>query len=473
MQWGEGELTTPPIDHDPSLPNQLFLKSWPRERIESMPQTSTPVCLFPGSLKPAIATRMTRFKTNDPVFDSEEPLRDHYTPDTLQARDEELDEIAKPLQPVVNGDAPRNVIVHGAEGTGKTVAVRTVLEELEAEVTAIPDVEVTQAFIQCRHLSSTYQLAIRILNTLRDRRDASPVPETGLPKSAIYSRLYEEFDATGGVILLVLDEFDELEKDRDEFLRNLSRALSERTVSESKPGLIITANGYRLIDSLAPETKDSLNAALISFDPYTGDELGAILSARAETAFIDGGVAEGVIPRCAAIAVKQSGSARFACQLLHQAGLLTRDDPDAEQVQASHVDAAQAKVETDHLVTGLAALDVHAHLALVSLVHRSVLQDGNGRTANVYDYYSQVAEKYGFDVLTKRNMQKRLTSMARKGYLTKTTKKDDGNYNLYAVDVDLGIVLQALRSADRDEIVEMAAELESAAEDKRLIAGSQ
>jgi len=411
---------------------------------------------------------MSRFQTTDPIFASEEPLREHYEPDTLHSRDEELDDLAQPLQPVVNGDAPRNIIVHGNEGTGKSVAVRTILDELQDDVDTIPDVEVTVVTVQCRHLSSTYQLAIRILNTLRNRREETPVSETGHSTSTIYSELFDEFDAIGGVIILVLDEFDEIESGRDEFLRNIPRALSERTVTESKPGITITSNSYQIVDSLAPETRDSLNAELVSFDPYSADELTEILRTRARAAFNEGVVAERVISHCAAIAAKQSGSARLACQLLYKPGLLARDDDDAAQVQQSHVEDAQTQLESEYLINGLAALDTNAHLALISLLKQSVLNNGDGRTANVYDYYVRLAEKYGFEPLSKRNMQKRLTSMTRKGYVEKTNRKDDGNYNQYSLAVDLDLALQGLQQAD-DEIADIAAELYADAEDQHLI----
>jgi len=50
---------------------------------------------------------MNRFERVDNIFETEEPFRENYNPERLYNREDELDEYASALMPVVKGDLPK------------------------------------------------------------------------------------------------------------------------------------------------------------------------------------------------------------------------------------------------------------------------------------------------------------------------------------------------------------------------------
>jgi len=64
-------------------------------------------------------TTMNRFERVDNIFETEEPFRENYNPERLYNREDELDEYASALMPVVKGDLPKTSLYTGTEGLGK------------------------------------------------------------------------------------------------------------------------------------------------------------------------------------------------------------------------------------------------------------------------------------------------------------------------------------------------------------------
>ena len=423
---------------------------------------------------------MGRFSGEDPIFETQEPLRDHYSPDGLQEREDKLNELVNALQPVMKQEAPENVLVYGSQGIGKTESVKHILEELKEDVRESHGEELTKVHIQCREFNSTYQLVIKIAKELREKRGVEDsIAETGLPKRVVYNQLYDELDKAGSYVILVLDEFDEIKKDRDEFLRNLSRALSEDKVTETKPGIITITNDYRFVESLKPETKDSLDAEEISFQSYNPSQLQEILETRAKKAFKPDALGEGVLEFCAAMAGKHQGSARRACQLLRESGKIARDkDPDAESVQRDHVEKAEQQLFEERLKAGLRDLDHHAHFAVLSLIRVSSLLDDSASnspqvsTKEVYRKYKRFIDAEGGEPLSTRRFKDRLDQLERKGYTQQSKTYEDGHSALHELDVDLETVVSALEESENQFIVDQVEKLREDAEEKSLISAS-
>jgi hypothetical protein len=79
------------------------------------------------------------------------------------------------------------------------------------------------------------------------------------------------------------------------------------------------------------------------FPPYDAPQLCDILKQRADIAFNEGILDEGVIPLCAALAAQEHGDARRALDLLRVSGELA-DRENAEKVTERHVKMAQEKL---------------------------------------------------------------------------------------------------------------------------------
>ncbi|GCF14472.1 hypothetical protein Harman_24070 [Haloarcula mannanilytica] len=159
-------------------------------------------------------------------------------------------------------------------------------------------------WLNCTNLSSSYQVAVNLVNTIRDPDEQ--ISTTGYPQQRVFDILYDELDAVGGTVLLVFDEIDQIGSD-DEILYEIPRARANGYLESAKPGVIGISNDFGFRDDLSPKVKDTLCGEEIHFSPYNGPELEAILRERAERALFNDAAEEGVISLCAALAAQDTG----------------------------------------------------------------------------------------------------------------------------------------------------------------------
>jgi len=266
---------------------------------------------------------MATFTRDTEIFRNEDMLREDYQPDSITARERELEAYKTALQPVVNGAQPRNVFLYGKTGVGKTALSRHLLEQLQRDTAEFDDVDLSIFWLNCTNLSSSYQVAVNLVNTLR--ADDDQISTTGYPQQQVFDILYEELDRIGGTVLLVFDEIDHIGSN-DEILYEIPRARSNGYLDDAKPGVIGISNDFGFRDDLSPKVKDTLCEEEIHFSPYNAPELEAILQKRAKGALYDDAADDAVISLCAAIAAQDTGSARQVLDLLYKSGEIARSE---------------------------------------------------------------------------------------------------------------------------------------------------
>ena len=210
---------------------------------------------------------MPTFTRDTEIFQEEDILREDYQPDSITAREQELETYKTALQPVVNGAQPRNIFLYGKTGVGKTAVSRYLLDRLQRDTAAYDDVDLSVFWLNCTNLSSSYQVAVNLVNTLRS--DDDRISTTGYPQQRVFDILYEELDRAGGTVLLVLDEIDHIGSN-DEILYEIPRARSNGYLDDVKPGVIGISNDFGFRDDLSPKVKDTLCEEEIHFPPYYG-----------------------------------------------------------------------------------------------------------------------------------------------------------------------------------------------------------
>ncbi|MEO2151683.1 MAG: AAA family ATPase, partial [Thermococcus sp.] len=162
------------------------------------------------------------------IFKNKEVLRHSYTPKELPHRHEQIDELAHILVPVLRGETPSNVFVYGKTGTGKTVTVKFVTEELKIPVEVI--------YINCEIVDTHYRVLARIVNHFKAESGVE-VPLVGWPTDEVYVKLKEVIDAKERFVIIVLDEIDKLiKKSGDDILYSLTRINTE--LSRAKVSII-------------------------------------------------------------------------------------------------------------------------------------------------------------------------------------------------------------------------------------------
>lgn len=249
---------------------------------------------------------VSRFERDALVLKNQNVLRDDYEPENLEERDEELDEYAAALRPVVRGWQPNNVFLYGVTGVGKT-ATHVLLNDLRESTDDYDDIDLELVELNCTGLSSTYQVVVNLVNEFRSTSHPlttiespnSPISESGHQQKRVFRELYEDIEAIDGTVLIVLDEIDNIGTD-DDILYELPRARTNYDL-DAKIGIIGISNDFKFRDNLSPKVEDTLCEEEVLFPPYNPNELKNILDKRATEAFYDGVLNDDVIPLAAAI----------------------------------------------------------------------------------------------------------------------------------------------------------------------------
>lgn len=397
---------------------------------------------------------MGRFAQRGDVFADEDVLRDDYTPDELIERDEEMDDYEEALQPTVNGAQPRNIFVYGETGVGKTLATRMILDELAEDQDHFDDVHIEVVWINCKDHTS-YQAAAHLVNKLRPDQKKK-VSTSGHPRATIHRMLWEHIDDLEAThVLFVLDEVDSLGAD-DELLYQIPRASSNEKVNDTEVGLIGISNNFKFRENLSARVQSSLCEHEIHFKPYDATQLRAILTQRAEKAFVDSVLTDDVIPLTAAFAGQDTGSARHALDILYKAGSLARKE-DSDVVAEGHVRRASEQVERGVIEEELRALPTQSHLLLYALTILSKSNETPARRTRIYEVYEAVADRIDADKKASRTIHNRLSQLSLKGFLKVTEQNEGlsgGKHYDYELDVKREIVEDILLDNSRlDEVM--------------------
>jgi cell division control protein 6 len=386
------------------------------------------------------------FERQNTIFEDEDILSDTYRPDNIDERSDEIATYQNYLQPIIEGSVPNHIFLYGKTGVGKTVTTRYLLSHLETDAQQYPDLDITSVYLNCENATSSYQVAIELVNCFRDRRAESGISETGHPRRVVYNYLWEELDAIGGTIVVVLDEIDHLDSDAS-ILYQLPRARANENISSAKIGIIGISNDFTFKDELDPRILDTLTEKELHFPPYDANQLRSILSERAAKAFRDGRLADGVVPKCAALAASDKGSARQALDLLLTAGQIARSD-DAECVTEAAVERAHARLQREEIKRGMRELTSHGKLALGAVVILEVTHPDETTTRKrVYQRYSMLADAVGINPLTAKSLHRHLSDLVMQGILSREERNQGaagGRKYTYSANVQLEAALSAL-----------------------------
>jgi cell division control protein 6 len=338
------------------------------------------------------------------IFKDKSILQANYAPNEIPHRDEQIKQIALILAPVLRGEKTSNLFLYGKTGTGKTLAMRYVQEELYKRAKKDTNFKLKIEYLNCKlkKVSDTeYRILAELIKKFKPDED---VPITGLPTQAIYSKFIESIDSEKNLIVLILDEIDQtVKKISNDFLYNLVRLNSE--LSKSQICLVGISNNLTFLDELDPRVRSSLSEEEIVFHPYNALQIQDILNQRAVLAFKEGVLQEGVISKCAAFAAKEHGDARRALDLLRVAGELAERD-DSKKILLKHIDEANDKIEKDKILDTIISEPKQFQVVLGAIIYLLENQTGNNPvfTGDVYDFYQQLCLKNKLDVLTQRRV---------------------------------------------------------------------
>src|SRR3989344_1807624 len=335
------------------------------------------------------------------LFVNKSVLQTNYTPDTVPHRNTQIEQIASILAPSLQGNKPSNLFLYGKTGTGKTLSIHYVKNELLKHVAKDASFQLKITYLNCK-LRKVSDTEYRILAELIKKMGGS-VPATGLPTESVYSRFLEMLDAKPMLMILILDEIDyAVQKISDSFLYNILRLNSELT--QSQLCLVGISNDLTFLDNLDPRVKSSLSEEELVFPPYNALQLKDILGERADVAFKQGSVGEGVIAKCAALAAREHGDARRALDLIRIAGELCEREG-GDSILLKHLDHANEKMERDKILDVVRSEPQQFQLVLLAIIHLTELKKQESVfTGDIFQMYQELCVKNKSDVLTPRRV---------------------------------------------------------------------
>ena len=337
--------------------------------------------------------------TKHSLFKDKFVLQTSYNPETIPHRDNEIEQIAAILAPCLKGDRPSNLFLYGKTGTGKTLSVQYVKEELLKRSGSENIIPLRIEYLNCK-LRKVSDTEYRILAELIKKLGGS-VPVTGLPTDQVYNKFIELIEKKKQILVLILDEVDHaVKKISDNFLYNLTRLNSE--LGNAQISLVGISNDLRFLDNLDPRVRSSLSEEEIVFSPYNAIQLRDILKNRAKIAFKTGIVDEGVIEKCAAYAARDHGDARRALDLLRVAGEIAEREG-SKNIKISHLDLANNKIERDKILDVVESEPKQFQLVLLSVIQLSEKKE-KMYTGEVYGFYQELCQKTNTQVLTQRRV---------------------------------------------------------------------
>lgn len=356
------------------------------------------------------------------IFEDRNALTAHFLPNKFPHRDKQMNNIAAILAPSLKNARPSNIFIYGMTGTGKTLTVRYVSDELEKMASqSVGEVKVLYINCKMKKIADTeYRLVAELTRLL-----GKDLPATGLPTEQVYREFYGLLDSKEWVVIIILDEIDTLiNKMGDDFLYNFTRI--NQDLKKAKISVIGITNDLNLIDSLDPRVKSSLSEEELLFPPYNAIELRDILNQRAGLGFSKNVLSQEVIPKCAALAAQEHGDARRALDLLRVAGEIAERNSDKE-ITEKHVDIALEKIDYDRIIESVKILPKQTKVILWSIINLTEEEKENILTGDVYNVYEEKCKEWGLHPLTQRRVSDLISELDMLGIIS-TKKISRGRY---------------------------------------------
>ncbi len=339
------------------------------------------------------------------LFKNKGVLQSKYTPGDILHREEQIASIASILAPALRGERVSNLFLYGNTGTGKTLSILHLGEKLVNKSKEAGEDGLKFVYVNCK-LGKTAETEYRILATLIKEMGGS-VPSTGLPTGDVFSKFVDLVDNKKQIVLIVLDEIDQAIDKMSNFIYSLTRVNAQ--LRNAQLSFIGISNNLTFMDNIDTRVKSSLAEEEVVFHPYNALQLQDILKKRADEAFREGVLEEGVIAKCAAYAAREHGDARRALDLLRVAGEISERES-SKNVLLKHIDDAKDKIERDKMLDIIEGepKQFQAVLYSIMLLDENKKNEKKGgecmHTGEVYNAYEDICRNMKTEKLTQRRV---------------------------------------------------------------------
>ncbi len=367
------------------------------------------------------------------VFKDRKPLDHRYLPDNLPHRRKQITEIAKHWIEALNGNTPSNMTIYGKTGTGKTAAAKFAKEQLE-EAANEKGVFIKVEYIRCTDFTTEYQVLTYLCQRLG--RD---VPNRGWTKGEIVNTfrdiLRRNSYSKNLILIVILDEIDILlEKDGDGILYTLTRT--------DNIAILSISNYLDFKQFIKPRVASSLRDKEIVFPPYDAEQLADILYDRSKLAFLEDTLEESVIPLCSAMAAKEEGDARYALDLLENAGDIAIENK-SPIVLGKYVREAKDIIEYNKVKDVIVTLPTQQQRVLAAIL-RLTQEKEEITSGKLFEAYQEISKG---DAVTYRRIFDFINELEMLGVISTNTVskgRGKGRTNIIKLQIDPNLLEENL-----------------------------
>ncbi|HEY3361357.1 MAG TPA: AAA family ATPase, partial [Methanosarcina sp.] len=332
-------------------------------------------------------------------------------PEFLIGRDEQIQSVAEIFYPLGDKGKPKHTLIYGSLGSGKTVTIRHVLNQLYSE---LPDVDIKDITIPCSEHNTVVKILTFLIKSLGYEKD---LPLRGVASGFFYDLFYELLRQKEYSLTLIFDEIDKVQDDN--IIYKFSRAGEFKELKEKQYIHIIgISNTDQFISPLNPKITSFFQQNTIRFQPYSEKQIIAILDNRVPFAFCHKAVDKKIIKLCAQLAAEEEGNAKKAILLLQTAGDMAVKTK-CPRLQLGHVRMAVDKINKDisyHFVSNMSYGEKLAILALIKT--EKYLKPGKFVvTGNVYRVYIDMCKKTNIKPTSLGALSQKITKFNKMGIL--------------------------------------------------------
>jgi cell division control protein 6 len=340
------------------------------------------------------------FLERESLFKDKKVLQSAYIPGEVNHRDDQITQIANILAPALKAEKPSNVFIYGKTGTGKTLSVRYLADQMST-LAYNKKIPLKTIYLNCK-LKKVADTEYRLIARLA-KEFGKELPPTGLPTDEVYNVFFKVLDEEKGIIILILDEIDQLvKKAGDELIYNLTRINSE--LKNTQTSIVGISNDLMFANQIDPRVKSSLSEEEVVFPPYNAIQLQDILIRRSSEAFKEGVLDDGVIQKCSAYAAREHGDARRALELLRVAGELA-ERKGLLKISINEIDEAEDTIEKDRVLELVKNHPKQFQATLYAILANKSDKNNNFiQTGDVYDTYRALCNRVGLRPLTQRRV---------------------------------------------------------------------
>jgi cell division control protein 6 len=211
-----------------------------------------------------------------------------YRPEIIHHRDGQLKEIAFAVHSVDSGYSPTHTLLRGPTGTGKTVCIQKIFDEVKEDTRTLIPIYVNAAIEQS---------VFNIYQTIAEKVTETSFTPNYMAESCLFQMIGERLEERDVSLCLCLDDAD-----TSSLYTALNGILSDllRVSNLFHPGrigifLVVSSMNFDLSRSLSPSVSASLQPHEVRFDPYSREAVYDILHDRVEHGLLPGVISDDVL----------------------------------------------------------------------------------------------------------------------------------------------------------------------------------